>query len=147
MSATTENDGEFEGALAGARDHLIYRFRNAILDARLRGYALALPAPDEERLLYGTNLAAWGDARRFSVTNCILTTLAWAEAESVETEVAFVFDNHPGAHRRQSARISIYQHYTKTVRPTPKPVGMHSQLRKDAAGLQAADMYAWECYR
>ena len=139
--------GEFEGHSPGARDHLIYRLRNVILEAGLRGYAMALPGPEWGRLVTGDHLAGWGDAERFTVTNCILTTLEWAERESVETEVAFVFDDRPARSDANMRVFSIYQHYAETERPTPKPVGISFLNSEKTLPLQAADMYVWECNR
>src|ERR1700678_2523208 len=48
--------GEFSGQTHGARDHLIYKFRNAILNAGLHGYSMAVSGPDWERLVTGLQL-------------------------------------------------------------------------------------------
>jgi len=140
-------EGEFSGKSQGARDHLIYRFRNIILESRLHGYAMVVSTPDWDELVKGDYLDGWGDAERFSVTNCLLTTLEWAARESVETEVAFVFDDRP--QRRESNRrvYSIYQHYSESERVTPKPVGISFLGSEKSLPLQAADMFAWESNR
>ena len=108
---------------------------------------MAVSGPDWERLVTGRDLSAWGDAERFSVIHCILTTLAWAENESVETEVAFVFDDRPARRDANQRVFSIYQAYAETERPTPKPVGISFLNSEKTLPLQAADMFAWECNR
>ena len=139
--------GEFEGYGRGDKDWLIGQLRGAILDAGLHGYSMAVCEPDWSELVTGDQLAAWGDAEPFFVTQCILRTLESAETESVESEVAFVFDNRPQRNKSNQLVFSIYQHYAEQVRPNPKPVGISFLSSAKTVPLQAADMFAWESYR
>ena len=140
-------DGEFSGHSRGARDHLIYKFRNLILDSGLHGYAIGISAPDWAELVTGERLAAWGDPERQCVMNCLWATLQWASRASVEREVAFVFDDRPA--RRESNRrlFSLYQYWSEQKGLVPKPTGLAFLSSDKIIPLQAADMFAWESNR
>lgn len=139
--------GEFFGHSQGARDHLIYKFRQLILDSELHGYSMAVSGPDYARLVTGVQLEAWGDAERFTVIQCFLRTLDWASTESVETEAAFVFDDRPQRREANERVFKIYQQFSAERHVSPKPTGIAFLNSEKTIPLQAADMFAWESNR
>jgi hypothetical protein len=139
--------GEFSGYKRATRDRLIHRLRSIILDTGLHGYSMVVSDRDWRRLVTGDQLLAWGDGERFCVVHCIMKTLEWAEVESVESEVAFVFDDR-AARRDSNHRVfSIYQHYAETTLPRPKLAGIRFINSDISVPLQAADMFVWESNR
>jgi hypothetical protein len=147
MYDCVHGEGEFFGHTLGARDHLIYKFRQTILKAGLHGYSMAVSGPDWDRLVAGVHRDAWGDGERFSVLQCFLRTLDWASRESVETEAAFVFDDRPQRREANERVFRIYQNFSAERGLHPKPVGIAFLNSEKTIPLQAADMFAWESNR
>jgi hypothetical protein len=145
MSGCEAGEGEFEGWSRGERDHVIYRFRNIILEHELIGYSMAVARADWDRHITGRAREILGDAERHCVSACVAHSLYWAEEVARETDVALIFDDRQGENAESERIFKIYHDALAVIgRPTKPTItfGNAEQL----VPLQGADMIAWESY-
>jgi hypothetical protein len=85
-----------------------------------------------------------GDAEGYAITQCYVRTLQWAQENTFDPLISFVFDNRPSLIQNRAKAIgdAFTRHTT-----VPQIVGCSFMSSLHIRALQAADLVAWEIYQ
>ena len=139
--------GEFAGWRRAATDFLAHELTNVITAAMLRGYAIAISRKDwDQAFPPGQWRNAFGDAEGICLRNIYLQLIEQVSRIG-ESQIALVFDERP--HRTQESRavFGIFDRYQKQENVSPELVSIAFSSASKLLPLQAADLFAWECYQ
>ena len=135
--------GEFVGWSRTETDYYCHQLRTAIIDSHVSGYGTACARKDWDDLVTGDIRANVGDSEGFCVRNCFIKSIAWAQHNTFDPEMTFVFDNRP--HRQRENKV-IFDAFQRVI-GLPSLVGIAFLTSHKVRPLQAADMIAWELYQ
>jgi hypothetical protein len=109
-------------------------------------YGVACVREDWDSLIVGDARAIYGNAEQMCIKNCFVRAIRWAETNTFDPQMTFIFDNRPSAVQREAQFAS---HAFQNGRPgeSPAVVGTAFLSSKDKRPLQAADLIAWELYQ
>jgi hypothetical protein len=146
MTDCVNRRGEFQNYCDVEVDLVVKAFRDIILDAGVHGYAIGVPRQDWDRLITGARRFFFGTPEDHCTRFVICFAAEWAVENSVDKQVAVIFDDGP-QHMARSQQIS---ENLKSIHngdagraelfgPSFLPV-------EKFVPLQAADVFAWETY-
>lgn len=145
MADCTAREKEFERRNRADCDKIIHDLREVIMAAELFGIGTAVPKDDWDEVVAENPLGPnMGTAEEFAFSACFYHALNSAQDFKPETDVSLVFDDRDHVTVPMSRIIS---HYKKQASKSPNLVGVSFQKCDRFAGLQAADMLAWETYK
>ena len=135
---------EFSGWTRTETDYFSHQLQTAITDSGVYAYGMACSRKDYEDVVVGDMKGFLGDAEGFCITQCFVRSLEWAQENTFDPEITFVFDSRPSEIQRRAMAIEdAFKRHT----PVPKIVGCAFLSSYDIKPLQAADLYAWEVYQ
>jgi hypothetical protein len=137
--------GEFTRWTRNETDYFRHQLRTVIIEADIAAYGMACARKDYDALVGGDIRSVLGTPEGFCINQCFVRSLAWAQANTFDPEMSFVFDNRPSLVKRYAG--TVYDAFAKWISPPPKLTGYAFQSSKDVRPLQAADMIAWELYQ
>jgi hypothetical protein len=118
-------------------------FTKIIVDAGLYAYGCAVSRQDWDQHVTGDVLRALGDAERYCVAMCMVTSNAYARKNSFEKELAWVFDNRPEREHENIKIFSVFEAiHNRGIVKRPKPT-IAFESSEQFPALQAADIVAW----
>jgi hypothetical protein len=127
-------------------DYLWHQLQTAIINSGVSSYGVACVREDWDSLITGDARAIYGNAEQMCIKNCFVRAIRWAEQNTFDPMMTFVFDNRPSNVQKVAQVVS---HAFETGRPgeTPSIVGTAFLSSKEVRPLQAADLIAWELYQ
>jgi hypothetical protein len=137
--------GEFERWTRTETDYFRHQLRTVIFEADVAAYGMAVSRKDWDELIVGDLRSVLGDPERFSINQCFVKSLAWAQSHTFDPRMSYVFDNRPSAVQRYAG--TVYDAFSQHLQPPPTLVGYSFLSSKEILPLQAADLVAWELYR
>jgi hypothetical protein len=136
--------GEFLGWSRTETDFLTHRLRNAVIEADVAAYGIAISRKDWDDLVTGDVRGFLGDAEAYCISQCFVRALRWANENTFDPNITFVFDNRtPEVERHAKTIGDAFQKHSLR----PEIVGTAFLSSSKIALLQAADLLAWELYR
>jgi hypothetical protein len=87
--------GEYEGWSRPEIDHFCYQLQTEIIDSGVVAYGIACSRSDWDDLVTGDIRAIFGDAEGMCIRNNFVRILGWAQSNTFDPEMKFVFDNRP----------------------------------------------------
>jgi hypothetical protein len=103
MTECQNSLGEFTGWSRTETDYFCHQLQSAIIDSGVTIYGYACSRRDWNELIIGEYRDILGDAEGSCVWNCVLRTAAWAQGNTFDPEMTFVFDDRP--HRTRETRV------------------------------------------
>lgn len=143
MTDCYDSRGEFEGWSRTETDYFCHQLRTVILESGVAVYAMSCARKDWDDLVTGDLRAILGDPEGFCVRNCFVKTIEWANANTFDPEMTFIFDDRPHRQRENKVVFDAFQRHTKN----PNLVGIAFMTSHKVLPLQAADLIAWEFYQ
>jgi hypothetical protein len=138
------SQGEFAGWSRTETDYFCHQLRSTIIEADVAAYGVAIARKDWDELGTGDARTVLGSAEGHCIRNCFVSALGWAQTNTFDPKMTFVFDTRPSPIKRDAAIIA--NAFERCVMQ-PKPVGVAFLNSYDIAPLQAADLLAWELYQ
>jgi hypothetical protein len=138
--------GDFTGWTRTETDYYWHLLETAILDSGVMPYGIACVRQDWDDLVIGQIRDIYGNAEQMCIKNCFVKALQWAEQNTFDPQITFVFDSRPSAVQKEAQVVS---HAFQTGRPgqLPQVVGSAFLSSYQILPLQAADLIAWELYQ
>ena len=136
--------GEFTGWSRTETDYFCHELAETIVKSKVSGYGFSCSRSDWDALVTGDVRVCWGDAEGVCVRNCFLMGCAWAQHNTFDPEMSFVFDARPGSERENRVVFDAFQRQTA---PPPELVGVSFLTSHKVRPLQVADYVAWEFYQ
>jgi hypothetical protein len=137
--------GEFERWTRTETDYFRHQLRTVIFESEVAAYGMAVSRKDWDDLIVGDLRSVLGDPERFSINQCFVKSLAWAQANTFDPHMTYVFDNRPSPVQRYAG--TVYDAFSRHLQPPPTLVGYSFLSSMQIRPLQAADLVAWELYR
>ena len=135
---------EFTGWTRTETDYFSHQFADCHRQLGVYAYAMACSRKDYDEVVTGDMKGFMGDAEGFCITQCFVRSLEWAQKNTFDPKITFVFDNRPSEiQRRAKAVEDAFKRHTTN----PQISGCAFQSSYDIKPLQAADLYAWEVYQ
>jgi hypothetical protein len=136
--------GEFSGWSRTETDYFCHQLRQTIIDSGVSAYGAACSRKDWDELVSGDLRAILGTAEGFSIRNCFIRAVAWAQRNTFDPKMTFIFDRRPDSVKRDADAV-----FDAFKRETQEPtlVGISFLSSYDVCPLQAADLLAWEFYQ
>jgi hypothetical protein len=144
MTECQASTGEFSGWSRTETDYFCNQLATEITNSGVAAYGFACARKDWDDLVTGDVRAILGDPEGFCVRNCFVRSCGWAQANTFDPQMTFVFDDRP--HRQRENRV-VFDVYQRWVDPPPALVGISFLNSRKVPLLQVADMLAWELYR
>jgi|ERR1035437_915833 hypothetical protein len=94
--------GEFEGWSRPEIDHFCFQLQTEIIDSGVVAYGIACSRADWDDLVTGDIRAIFGDAEGMCIRNSFVRILGWAQSNTFDPEMKFVFDNRPSSVQRDA---------------------------------------------
>jgi hypothetical protein len=138
------SSGEFAGWTRTETDYFCHQLGTAIIDSGVSGYGFASSRKDWDDLITGDARAVLGDSEGNCVRNCFLKAAAWAQNNTFDPHMTFVFDDRP--HRQRENKV-VFDVFRLQTAPPPELVGIYFATSHKILPLQAADLVAWEFYQ
>ena len=137
---------DYTGWTRTETDHFWHRLVSLIIDSGVTPYGVACVRQDWDDLIKGDVRQVYGNAEQMCIKNCFVKAVDWAERNSFDPKMTFVFDNRPSAVKKEAA---VASHAFEHGRPNklPQLVGTAFLNSFDILPLQAADLIAWELYQ
>jgi hypothetical protein len=139
--------GEFTGWSRTETDYFSHQLGTVIAESGVAGYGMACSRRDWEELVVGNVLAIMGDPEGLCIRNCFLKAVEWAQNNTFDPEMTFVFDDFDGRPTRQRDNRVVLDIFQRWAAPPPEIVGMTFLNSLNVLPLQAADYVAWEFYQ
>lgn len=137
--------GEFSGWTRTESDYFFHNLLTAMIDARVSAYGIAVAKDGwDEIITGGLRTFLGGDAEGYAITQCFVCCINWAQNNTFDPEIAFVFDNRPSEVQRHAIAIGDAFRY---VTGNPRVVDCSFLSSVNIKPLQAADLFAWEVYQ
>jgi hypothetical protein len=135
---------EFVGWSRTETDYFCHQLRTVIIESGVSAYGVACARKDWDNLVVGDVRAFLGTAEGFCIRSCFVQTVAWAQRNTFDPKMTFIFDNRPSPVKRDAGVVfDAFQRETQE----PALVGIAFLSSYDIRPLQAADMVAWEFYQ
>ena len=135
---------EFSGWSRTETDYFCHQLAMVIATSGVSGYGIACSRKDWDELVADNVRAIMGDPEGLCVQNCIMMACAWAQHNTFDPQMKFVFDRRPGRERENKV---IFDTFQRQVQPPPELVGIAFLTSHRILPLQAADFIAWEFYQ
>jgi hypothetical protein len=136
--------GEFNGWSRTETDHFCYLLREEIIDSGVAAYGIAVTRKDWDDLITGDARKFLGDAEGYCISQCFVRAIRWAQENTFDPQMRFVFDNRtPEIHRRARTIGDAFERHTQH----PSILDTTFLNSSKVVLLQAADMIAWEVYQ
>lgn len=135
--------GEFEGWSRTETDYFCHQLQTTIIDSGVSAYGIGCARKDWDDLVTGDMRAILGDPEGFCVRNCFVKAIEWANANTFDPRMSFIFDGRPHRQRENKVVFDAFQRQTSS----PHLVGISFITSHKIQPLQAADMIAWELYQ
>lgn len=126
-------------------DYFRHQLRTVIIESEVAAYGLACARKDYDELILGDLRAVLGTPEGFCINQCFVRSLAWAQTNTFDPQMTFVFDNRPDGVQRYAG--TVYDVFEKHTQPPPYLAGYAFLNSTKVRPLQAADLVAWELYR
>jgi len=136
--------GEFAGWSRTETDYFCHQLRQTIIDSGVSAYGAACVRKDWDELVTGDLRPILGTAEGFCIRNCFVRAIAWAQRNTFDPKMTFIFDNRPSQVKRD-ANV-VFDSFQKAT-AEPSIVGVAFLSSYEIRPLQAADMLAWELYQ
>ncbi len=137
--------GEFTGWTRTETDYFCHQLQTAIIESGVSAYGIAISRQDwDEIITGGLRIFLGGDAEGYAITQCITCTVNWAQRNTFDPKLTFVFDNRPSEIQRHAKAIGDA---FEKVTGSPEITGCAFLSSYDVKPLQAADLFAWEVYQ
>jgi hypothetical protein len=138
--------GEFIGWTRTETDYFWHLLQTAIIDSGVTPYGIACVRSDWDALITGDTRGIYGNAEQMCIRNCFVKALDWAQKNTFDPQMTFVFDNRPSNIQRDAQVVS---HAFENGRPgeLPAVIGTAFLSSYKILPLQAADLIAWELYQ
>lgn len=143
MSECQDSRGEFEGWTRPEIDYFCHQLQNAILESGVAAYGMCCARADWDAVVIGDMRAILGDAEGFCVRNCFIKSIEWANANTFDSRMEFIFDDRPHTVRDTKVVFDTFRRQT----PFPHLSDVAFRTSYEVLPLQAADMIAWELYQ
>jgi hypothetical protein len=135
--------GEFAGWSRTETDYFCHQLQTVIIESGVSGYVFACGRRDWDELMTGQNREIFGDPERACVWNCFVRAHRWAQSNTFDPHIAFMFDNRDGKWRDYNVVGDAFKRHLSN--PEIATVAFGSSTTHLA--LQAADLIAWEFYQ
>ncbi len=138
------SQNEFRGWSRTETDYFSHQLREVILASGVKAYGIAISRRDWDELITGELRGFLGDAEGYAIVQCYVGALQWAQANTFDANITFVFDNRPSEiqRRAQTAGDAFERHSSY-----PQVTGCAFLSSYKIRPLQAADLIAWEVYQ
>jgi hypothetical protein len=147
MVDCNESRGEFTGWSRTETDYFCQQLREVIIESEVAAYGCAVARRDWDELVSGDVRAFLGDAEGYCISQCFVRALRWAQDNSFDPQMTFVFDNRtPEIERRGRTIGDAFARQSEQLAP-PIIAGTTFLNSTAVVPLQAADMLAWEIYQ
>jgi len=138
------SQGEFIGWSRTETDYFHHQLQTAIIDSGVSAYGMAILRKDWDEIVTGDMRGFLGDPEGYAISQCYVRALRWAQQNTFDPRITFVFDNRPSeVQRRAKAVNDAFERHTKF----PQVTGCAFLSSYDILPLQAADLFAWEVYQ
>jgi Protein of unknown function (DUF3800) len=139
--------GEFIDWSRTETDYFTHQLATVIGESGVAGYGMACSRKDWEELVTGDARAILGDPEGTCVRNCFLRAAAWAQHNTFDRHMTFVFDDFDARPERQRDNKVVFDVFRRQTLPPPELVGFYYTTSHKILPLQAADLVAWEFYQ
>jgi hypothetical protein len=140
-----ESKGEFSGWKRAETDYLRHRLRKVIIASHVSAYGIAYVKEDWDNIIKGEIRDLLGTAEGNAVRNCFVRTLRWAESDSYDPDITFIFDDSDSLEGKRDIR-AVYEAFRRHNKQKHLS-GLTFMNSRKIMPLQAADMFAWEFNR
>jgi len=135
---------EFAGWSRTETDYFSHELRTAIIESGVAAYGIGIQRNDWDEIVTGDIRGFLGDAESYATTQCFVCTLRWAQENTFDPEITFIFHNRPSEIQRRAKTIGdAFEKYNTN----PHVVDCQFRSSYDLRPLQAADLFAWEVYQ
>ena len=84
-------------------DYFCHQLRTVIIQSGVSAYGIAISRRDWNQIVRGDmKRFLGGDAEGYAITQCYVRTLRWAQENTFDPQIAFVFDNRPSEIQRRA---------------------------------------------
>jgi hypothetical protein len=144
MTDCMARQGEFADYSQGERDAITHDFRQIVLDTEVHGFSCAVSLGDWDSIVGTRTLRGLRDPEFF----CMSTAIKWSSdiARRFSQQVKLVFDDMPEKREANEHIFSMYHHGHNMNVGEEVIAGISFMSSEKYAGLQGADMIAWETY-
>ena len=136
---------EFSGWTRTETDYFRHQLRTAIIESGIAAYGMACFRQDWDELIVDNLRSVLGDPEGFCINQCFVCSIRWAQANTFDPHMTFVFDNRPDGIQRYGG--AVYDAFERWAQPPPALTGYAFLSSFKVRPLQAADLIAWELYR
>ena len=140
-----ESKGEFTGWKRTETDFFRRELREAIIKSHVSAYGCAYFKKDWDAIITGDLRDLLGTAEGNAVRNCFVRALRWANMNTFDPDITFVFDDSNDLERKRDiyACYDAFRRHTKGKHLS----GIAFLSSRKVLPLQAADLFAWEFNR
>jgi hypothetical protein len=138
---------EFAGWNRTETDYFCHQLATVIIESGVGGYGMACSRKDWEELVTGDIKAIMGDTVGHCMRSCFMQAAAWAQNNSFDPQMRFIFDDFDNRSARQRDNKVVFDAFQRQTLPPPELVGVSYATSQKALPLQAADLIAWEFYQ
>ena len=71
----------------------------------MAGYGIAISRKDWDEIITGGLREFLGDAEKYAITQCYGCTISWAQKNTFDPKITFVFDNRPSEVQRWAKAV------------------------------------------
>ena len=136
--------GEFRGWTRTETNYFCHQLRTAIIESGVTAYGIAVSRRDWNQIVRKNMRGFLGDAEAYAISQCHVRALRWAQQNTFDPLITFVFDNRPAEVQRRTNTITdAFKRHTTN----PQIVGCAFLSSYLVRPLQAADLVAWEIYQ
>src|SRR5438105_8028923 len=109
-----DHRGEFTRWTRTESDYFCHQLQDLIIEADIYCYGAACARKDWDALVTGDLRHILGDPEGFSIRNCFVKALQWAQNNTSDPEMNFVFDDRPQSVRDANVVFHAYQYQTES---------------------------------
>jgi hypothetical protein len=137
--------GEFNRWTRVETDYFRHLLRTVIIEADVAAYGMACSRKDYDQIVTGDIRSIIGNPEGFCINQCFVRAVGWAQANTFDPKMSFVFDGRPPDVQRYTG--AVFDAFKRWAKPPPELIGCEFKNSAMTPPLQAADMIAWELYR
>jgi hypothetical protein len=90
-------------------DYFCSQLATEITNSGVAAYGFACARKDWDDLVTGDVRAILGDPEEFCVRNCFVRSCGWAQTNTFDPQMTFVFDDRPHKQRENKVVFDVYQ--------------------------------------
>lgn len=147
MTECQAGEGEFFGWKRIEREYLSSELTEAMIKTGIRGYCSAVDRRSWDKYVQGELRRASGDAETICIISTFTGMVRQAALSAPGHDLTLIFDDRP---QKKHNIERIYDVYKASANAVPHPADIVSvgfASSKKTVPLQAADLFAWECYQ